>query len=221
MRTWAFVSQKGGSGKSTLSTQLAVHATECGERVLIVDIDPQGSAEAWHQRRGVDRHPGALRCLPEKLTRVLKGAADLGQSLILIDTAPHSDGNALVAMRSADLIIVPTQASLFDLAALEDTASLIDNADLKSKTIVVVNCVPTGKAEQATFEEAKAVAAKCGLTLCQRYVCHRRQFVTSTNAGKGVTEISGAKPAADEIRGLWLELNKLSPIAARNSEAVR
>ena len=98
---------------------------------------------------------------------------------------------------------------------------LIDNADLKSKTIVVVNCVPTGKAEQATFEEAKAVAAKCGLTLCQRYVCHRRQFVTSTNAGKGVTEISGAKPAADEIRGLWLELNKLSPIAARNSEAVR
>ena len=222
MRVWTFSSQKGGSGKSTLSTQLAVHATECGERVLIVDVDPQGSAEVWHQKRGVDRHPGALRCLPEKLAKVLDGAANLQQTLVMIDTAPHSDRHALVAMRAADLVIAPTQASLFDLAALQDTASLLDNAGLKDRAVVVVNCVPPGKGEQAVFEEAKSVVSQYGLRICQSYVCHRRPFVTSTNEGKGVTEIGGAKAAADEIRALWLALNAFSPIAAtRKPEAAR
>lgn len=221
MRTWSFISQKGGSGKSTLSTQLAVHATECGERVLIVDLDPQGSAEVWHQKRGIDRHPGAMRCKPENLNRVLDNASTFGITLIMIDTAPHTDKDALTAIRSADLIICPTQASLFDLASLADTATLLENANVKSKAIVVVNQVPPGKSESATFAEAAAVVKTYGLALCSKHVCHRRAFVTSTNEGKGVTETAGDKKASDEIRSLWLELCRLSPMVAMKSESAR
>lgn len=222
MRTWAFISQKGGSGKSTLSTQLAVHATECGERVLIVDLDPQGSAEVWHQKRGIDRHPGAMRCKPENLHKVLDNADTFGISLIMIDTAPHTDKDVLSAIRASDLIICPTQASLFDLASLEDTATLLDNANCKSKAIVVVNSIPPGKSENATFEEAAAVVKTYGIPLCAKYVCHRRAFVTSTNEGKGVTESSADKKASDEIKGLWLALAKLSPaVVPRKPENVK
>lgn len=221
MRTWSFISQKGGSGKSTLSTQLAVHATECGEHVLIVDLDPQGSAEVWHQKRGIDRHPGALRCKPENLSKVLDNAATFGISLIMLDTAPHTDKDALTAIRSSSLIICPTQASLFDLASLADTAMLLENAAVKPKAIVVVNQVPPGKSEAATFAEAAAVVKTYGLALCPRYVCHRRSFVTSTNEGKGVTETAADKKAAEEIQRLWAELVKLSPVAARKGEVVR
>ena len=213
MRTWAFISQKGGTGKSTLSTQLAVYATELGEHVLIVDLDPQGSAEVWHERRGVDRHPGALRCLPEKLSKVLDGARNLKHTLVLVDTAPHTEKGVIEAIKVADLIVCPTQASLFDLAALAETARLHGHAGRKNAAVVVVNGIPPGKTEQQTFKESAAAVAPYGLSLCKAHVCHRRAFVTTTNDGKGVTEVSTDKKAADEIRALWAALSALSPVA--------
>ena len=221
MRTWAFISQKGGSGKSTLSTQLAVHATELGERVLIIDLDPQGSAEVWHEMRGVDRHPGALRCLPDKLGKVLDGARNLKHTLVLIDTAPHTEKGVIEAINAADLIICPTQASLFDLAALGETAKLLGHAGRKDDAVVVVNCIPPGQNEQQTFKEAAAAVAPYGLALCKSHVCHRRAFVTTTNEGKGVTETSTNKKAADEIRALWAGLSALSPATKKKPEVVR
>lgn len=58
MRTWSFVQQKGGSGKSTICTNLAVHAEEKGETVPIVDLDPQSSATLWHAQRGTNKAHG-------------------------------------------------------------------------------------------------------------------------------------------------------------------
>ena len=52
MRTIAFVTQKGGSGKSTLASSLAVAAHEAGERVFIIDMDPQASLVKWSKARG-------------------------------------------------------------------------------------------------------------------------------------------------------------------------
>ena len=221
MRTWAFVSQKGGSGKSTLSTQLAVHATEQGERVLIVDLDPQGSAEIWHERRGVDRHPGALRCLPNNLGKVLDGAENLKHTLVVIDTAPHTEKGMIEAIRLANLIVCPTQASLFDLASLAETARLLGLAGRKDDAVVVVNCVPPGKTEKQTIKEAAAAVATYGLALCKTHVCHRWAFVTTTNGGKGVTEVATDKKAADEIRRLWVALNALSPPTKKRLEIVK
>lgn len=219
MRVWAFVSQKGGSGKSTLSTQLAVHAVECGERVLIIDLDPQGSAEEWHKMRGTDRHPGALRCKPENLQAVLNKSSTFF-SLVMIDTVPHTDKDALIAIRAADLIICPTQPSLFDLKSLEDTALLLANADRKTAAICVVNAVPPGKGETASYNEAAAVVNEYGLALAKNHICHRRAYVTSTNEGKGVTETNDKK-AAEEIKRLWVELTKASPSVVARRERAR
>ena len=57
MRTIAFLSQKGGSGKTTLAVHTAVAAEESGEKVFLIDTDPQGSAQAWSQARTQESPP--------------------------------------------------------------------------------------------------------------------------------------------------------------------
>ena len=54
MRVIALVTQKGGSGKSTLALSCAVVAEEQGNRTLVLDMDPQGTAEEWYQIREAD-----------------------------------------------------------------------------------------------------------------------------------------------------------------------
>ena len=51
MRTIAFLTQKGGAGKTTLAASLAVAAAATGERVIALDLDPQGSLARWGERR--------------------------------------------------------------------------------------------------------------------------------------------------------------------------
>ena len=115
MRTIAFVTQKGGSGKSTLASSLAVAAHDSKERVCVVDMDPQGSLISWAKKRGVDDiavvAAGAAR-LPAALA-LLRGK---GFTLAIIDT-PGAEGPAsAAAMIAADLNIIPSRPSLFDLA---------------------------------------------------------------------------------------------------------
>ena len=124
MRTIAFVTQKGGSGKSTLASSLAVAAHDSKERVCVVDMDPQGSLINWAKKRGVDDiavvAAGAAR-LPAALA-LLRGK---GFTLAIIDT-PGAEGPAsAAAMIAADLNIIPSRPSLFDLWASAKTRATL------------------------------------------------------------------------------------------------
>ena len=63
MQVLALVTQKGGTGKSSLAVSLAVAAQEAGLKTAIVDIDPQGTASEWFQRRRAEA-PEVRSCLP-------------------------------------------------------------------------------------------------------------------------------------------------------------
>src|SRR5262245_49186062 len=133
MRVISMVMQKGGSGKSTLATQLAVWAQEQGERPLIVDLAPQRSAVAWSAFRG-GKSPEAVPSLPNKLGDVIKQASEMfGKTLIVVDTAPHTNSGALDAIELADLIVCPTKASAFDLSSIKETVGLIGKAGKLAK----------------------------------------------------------------------------------------
>ena len=57
MKSIAFVTQKGGAGKSTLATSVAVAAHESGERVCLIDLDPQATLSTWGKTRGQNDIP--------------------------------------------------------------------------------------------------------------------------------------------------------------------
>ena len=137
--TIALVSQKGGSGKTTLAVALAVaHELAAGEAVVI-DLDPQGSAGVWGDLRGDDLPP-VVPAHPPRLARVLDTARNAGASLAIIDMAPREAGGAVEAARVADLVLVPCRPSAVDLAAIP--ASLDVSRLAGTTAAVVLNAVP-------------------------------------------------------------------------------
>src|SRR5262245_17274174 len=122
MRTWAFCSQKGGVGKTSLCVHIAAYAVANGEQVVIIDLDPQESAKQWHRLRGDESTPPmVISALAENLGKLKDAAETLGQTLMIIDTAPATDAGALAASRIADLIVAPMLPNLFDADAMKNT----------------------------------------------------------------------------------------------------
>lgn len=219
MRTWAFVSQKGGAGKSTLCVNLAVYAEQAGETVLLVDLDPQMSAYAWFEVRE-SKNPHVIASEAKDLDEIIKAADVFKASLVMIDTAPHADNEAASAVAVADLVICPTRASLFDIAALKDTAAIIRAADAEARSIAVVNAIPDDKPD-AVFAEAALALDGLGFKPLDAFVCQRQTYVRATNTGKGVTEIAPKALASKEIIKLWQSLNQLSPIQQKAKKRER
>lgn len=207
MRIWSFVQQKGGSGKSTICTNVAVHAEEKGETVLIVDLDPQSSASLWHLERGTNK-PNVLDAIPDKLEKIIESAPALGITLCLIDSPSKLDAIALAAIRAADMVVCPTLPDLFNLGSLQDTVQLLETADTLDATVAVINNVDAA-GSAARIGEAKAFIEKLKMLACPIVVHHWPQFQTAAEKGKGVTEAGArAKKAAEEIKALWSFLDR-------------
>src|SRR3954454_19107675 len=102
MRVIAFVTQKGGSGKTALATSCAVAAEQAGHKSLILDMDPQASAEVWYQDREA-KTPHLARVGSPDLDSALKKAKAAGFQIVMIDTPGRDDPATTAAIRVADL----------------------------------------------------------------------------------------------------------------------
>jgi chromosome partitioning protein len=208
MRKIVLLAQKGGCGRSTLATQLAVWATEQDELACIVDLDPQGSAALWRSHRKA-KLPLVQRALPDRLSHVAAEAGTLGVTTLIVDTPPHLDKTALDAVRIADLILSPTKPDLLTLGSLTDTMELIEAAGLKEKVLTVINDVPTApKSRAQAIETATAALSRFGVDIAQTTVSHSPAMVDAIGQGLGITEKSKKNPASKEIADLWAEIVK-------------
>lgn len=124
MPTIAIVSQKGGSGKTTLTVNLAAAAEAAGQIALIIDTDPQATASQWGSWRNY-RAPEVIDSAPPRIQHKVAQAKAQGATFIIIDTPPHADSAASRAVEIADLVLIPCRPSAFDLAAIRTTVSLI------------------------------------------------------------------------------------------------
>lgn len=109
MTTIAIVSQKGGSGKTTLALHIAASAVYAGNQVQVIDTDPQATAAAWGDWRG-EFLPEVITCPPVRLFSTVERAKRAGSNVIVIDTPPHGDTASREAVRVADIVLVPTRA---------------------------------------------------------------------------------------------------------------
>ncbi len=123
MKVWSIVSQKGGSGKTTLALHLAIAAAK-RRKVLVIDLDPQQSAERWHGiRQRITGHkddPSIAAGPYQKLPDMLKTARKLGAELVLIDTPPKLDKAIIPSLKESTMVLVPLKSTVLDLQALED-----------------------------------------------------------------------------------------------------
>ena len=197
MKVLSIVSQKGGVGKSLLSINLAIVAQAGREKVMIVDLDPQASSANWSDLREEDSLL-VQSTQHSRLAKVLESAKKSGITLVIIDTAPHSETAALAAVRAADYVLIPCRPSFFDLRSIETTIDLVSIA--KKNAAVVLNAVPP---LGSLGDEAEASLKELGVEVCPVQVHQRIAFVHSQNSGKAALEYDPEGKATQEIKDLY------------------
>lgn len=196
MRTVAILSQKGGSGKSTLSVHLAVAAHLAGLRVALIDLDPQATGRKWADKR--DDGPEVIGDHAERLPQLADAAKANGADLLLIDTAPNADRASLVAAKVADLLLVPCRPATFDLEAI---AATLDLADISRKpAFVVLNAAPI---RSNLPKEARAFLESKGANVSPVVIHQRVAYSHSVIDGRTAMEYEPDGKAADEIKELF------------------
>ena len=199
--------QKGGTGKTTLTANIA-SAFAPSRRVALLDIDPQKSLGRWHSLRLKRLEQAAALAfsdisgwrLPAELDRLRRD-----HDVVVIDSPPQLDTDARVAVRAADIVLVPIQPSLPDVWAAEGTLNLA--GEERRTAYLLFNRVPPASKLRDTIA---ADLATRRLPLLRSALGNRAGFAHAFAAGLGVTEAAPRSTAAAELRALLAELQELT-----------
>jgi chromosome partitioning protein len=204
MRTIAFLTQKGGAGKTTLAASLAVAAAHAGERAIALDLDPQASLLRWAKYREATNAPNTIMVEPLEnerlphLRAILEGFAGVGFTLAIFDTACSDNAATRFVTEAADICLLPTRPTRLDVAATAATFRALFLA--KRNAAFVLNQCPT-------YRSARTSEAAKGLTsvgvLAEPMLSARVDFQDAMAKGLGVTEYDQQGRAAQEIEALW------------------
>ena len=203
MKTIALVTEKGGTGKSTVAVHLAVCAMRQGKSVAVIDLDPQASTRHWVERRAGD-DIAVVSATAQELPRLLEGARKQGADLVVIDTAGRSDVTTAHVIEAADLILIPCRPSIYDLEASQRTAEQIKKAGGK-QAIFVLNAVPSRGVRAQEAREALIGL----LPVAPVELHHLVAYSDALNDRRSVEEMEPHGKAAQEIRALYDWLIKL------------
>lgn len=208
--------QKGGVGKTTLSLNLAGYFASIGERVLLVDADPQGSSLSWSNARDeVSPFMVIGKAVPNIHKDLPEIAADYDR--VIIDGAPGVNGLIRSCLLASDFVLVPVQPSPFDIWACADAIEQVHEAltfkdNLKAAFVInrkISNTVIGKKVFKAFSEQDFPVM---GTAIHQRVI-----YAECASIGKTVFDTSDAataKSAQLEIKRLAREIMQQQERAA-------
>jgi chromosome partitioning protein len=197
MRVLAMASQKGGSGKTTLSGHLAVQAQMAGHGpVVLIDIDPQGSLSEWWNERTAE-YPAFAQTTVARLQADLEMLRQQGFKLAMIDTPPAITMAIQSVINVSELVVVPTRPSPHDLRAVGATVDLCDRA---GKPLIFVVNAATPKAR---ITSDAAVALSQHGTVAPITIHQRTDFAASMIDGRTVMEVDPNGKSAGEVAQLW------------------
>lgn len=201
----ALITQKGGAGKSTVASSLAVAAQEAGECVSILDLDPQQSLVKWRMARGkADIRVEAAS--PDTLPLRLERLAEAGVTLCILDTAGIESGATAAAIEASDLCIIPVRPNVFDVWAGERTRKVVKA--LGKDGVFLLNQCPPAQQSARVQEGVRALEAMGALITPT--ISARVDFQDAARFGAGVTEFNRSGQAADEVRRLWGSITRLT-----------
>lgn len=183
---------------------LAVHLAVCahldGRKVAVLDLDPQGSATAWHRaRKGADG-PVVVPVHDSSLPRAVAGARADGFDFVLIDSPPAVTPSTLRIIASAEFVLIPVRPEPFDVAAIPATVKLVG---AKPFGFVLSDC-PQRAPE---IDEARKALAALGPVIGQ--VNNWRSMWRALVGGQAVCEFEPDSAATAEIQAVYQQMKDM------------
>ncbi len=200
--------QKGGAGKTTMTAHLAIAWTQLGRSVATVDIDPQGSLTRWYEVRSeaTAGDPGfthvqaagwRTQAEVERLAR--------SHDIVVIDSPPHAQTEARIAVRVARMVLAPVQPSPMDLWAIEPTLELARTE--KRRLLMVLNRMPPrAKVAEDLVARIRELVAPPQVDLADTPIGSRTAYAGTLLTGLSVTEGARKTQAAAEMQALAAEV---------------
>ncbi|WP_207458069.1 ParA family partition ATPase [Azospirillum sp. SYSU D00513] len=207
-KVFTVAQQKGGAGKTTLVAHLAIAWAQLGRSVATVDIDPQGSLTRWHAVRAeaTGGNPGfthvqingwRTQAEVEKLARI--------HDIVVVDSPPHAQTEARIAVRTASLVIAPVQPSPMDLWAVHPTIDLAGQE--KRGLLLVLNRVPPRtKLADELVAKVRDLVNPPAVALAETQIGNRTAYAGTLLTGLSVTEGARRTQAGTEMQTLAEEI---------------
>ncbi len=202
--TIVLAATKGGVGKTTIASALAVRATADGSKVALLDTDPQLSLARWHELRGFPSNPKILDvdASSEALALVQAQRWDY----LIVDTPPALLDRIQAAIYIADLVVIPLRPSGLDVEACRDVVAICRDSD--KPFAFLLNQMQRGYERLALgarkYLDEEATTLKTQIHL-------RKAYVSAMTLGKTGPETKDREAAA-EINALWAEIQELARV---------
>lgn len=217
---------KGGSGKSTVATNLAIMLAAAGGDVLLVDADDQETATDFTNLREANRPGGAgYTCVALTGAAVRSGVQRLApkHAHVIIDTGGRDTVSQRAALSICDAYLVPFAPRSFDVWTLDKVAELVEEArtvNPKIRALAFINRAEARGGENA--EAAELIRSKPGLDYIPSSLGARKAFAHAAAAGLSVVELRPHDPkATEEVTALFRHLFDASEISSANPEEAR
>jgi chromosome partitioning protein len=203
MHTIVLATQKGGSGKSTLTIGLALAAKNAGHHVRLIETDPQGTLSNWQSRRGIAEPLVETIYNVGRIEARLAQLASGGVTLVIIDTASGLSAITAAAIRCADLCLIPARPSITDI---ESSAATLKAVRAWQKPFAfVLNQTPTRgrRIDNAAHALGSEDRGEMSELVARPFISMRNDHQDALASGLAVSEYAPASKSAEEICNLW------------------
>lgn len=203
-KTITIAQQKGGAGKTTLAVQLATAFLAAGKKVATVDIDPQASLTQWFTVRSQNlRNKNLLLHTPVTGWRLQAEVDRLVREydFVIIDSPPHTETDAKISIRIADLVLIPVQPSPVDIWATKPTLEIAAKEKVQVK-LILNRVSKRSKLAKSMHDKLSEYGAEIATT----QLGNRIKFAEAMVRGLGVVEMGKSSTAYQEVVDLANEV---------------